>query len=527
MLFDRVLKDERPRASEAMHIARLERRLRDISLADLAAASRSLSELARKIRRSNVDVRTGLKLLELLRERSDALLPEVESHLNLVTLPLAAPLHAEVCAAKKLLRELGAAYSNVVSGAAGKWWASSYESTLQTAVLSGMQVMARRLTLAYRVYARGSRSAWLELHRLHRIAREEGFSTSVQNAAGESPERLYIRALLLAFAEPAKFAPEDLERVSSYVHRYDNLTLLRDPLKQEHAEEFGTASFLIRPSIAGPGRSLLKGPEEPFRSGDLILQCGALVDKLDSQLDALDKRTAPAKLGLPKIAERPHYLALLRSLRRLWAAPPKRRYARTRFHPRVDVVVGFMEVWKFVAGAALQRRAQDEHAKAELAGSELSAWTVTNESPDGFSLSYLSVNVGSDASAIRVGEIVGLRPRDSALVHLCIVRRAMCETPTSIEVGIQIIATHVLPAIITLPATRPHATKRPVRVILIPKMPRLNNVAALVAPPDCLTIGMEFTLPYHGRSVLMRVTERNDQTASCEVLSLAPAKLIH
>ncbi len=527
MLFDRVLKEDRPRAGEAMHIARLQQRLEKLSLADAVAAARSLAELTRKIRRAEVDIRTRLKLLELVRERSDALLPQIEKRLHQVTLPLGAPLQAEVSGATRLLKELGLAYCDVVTCAGGKWWAGSFESTLKTAVMSGMQILARRHTLAYRVYAKGSRTAWLELHRLYRAAREHGFSASVLTAAGDSAERVYIRALLLAFAEPAKFAPEDLERVGFYVQRQEKLAVLRDPLRQEHAAEFGTASFLIRPTVASPGRPLLKGPEEPFKAGDLILQCSALVDKLDSQLEALERRTAPAKLGLPKIAELPQYIALLRSLRRLWSAPPKRRYSRTHFHPRADVVVGLMEVWKFVAGAALRRRAEDDTGGAELAANEVSDWTVTNESPEGFSLSYLSIHVGSEASAIQVGEIVGLRPRDSALVHLCVVRRALCTKPSSIEVGIQIIATHVLPAIITLPATRTHAAQRSVRVILIPKMPRQKNVAALVAPPDCLTIGTEFTLPYRGRSLLMRVTERREQTGSCEVFSLAPAGPVH
>ncbi|HWR88564.1 MAG TPA: hypothetical protein VN277_09110 [Acidiferrobacterales bacterium] len=523
MLFDKVLKEERSRAGEATHIAHLQERLRKLSLTDPVAAVRSLSELARKIRRADVDIRTRLKLLELLRDRSDTLLPEIESRLSQVTLPLALPLQDAVCTAKKLLRELGLAYSAVVSCASGKWWAGSFESTLRTAVLSGMHVFTRRLSLDYRVYARGSRTAWLEMHRLYRTAREQGFATT-QIAAGDSPERLYVRALLLAFADPTKFAPGDLERVGSYVQRHERLAILRDPLRQEHTAEFGTASFLIRPSLASPGKSLLKGAEEPFKAGDLILQCSALVDRLDSQLESLERRIAPAKLGLPKVAELPQYIALLSSLRGLWAAPPKRRYSRTQFHPRADVVVGLMEVWRFVAGAALRRRAEDDTGETDLAASEVSAWTVTNESPEGFSLNYLSFQVGSDASAIQVGEIVGLRPRDSALVHLCIVRRAVCTAPSNIEVGIQIVATHVLPAVITLPATRTRAAQRAVRVILIPRMPRLRNLAALLAPPDCLSIGMEFTLPYRGRQVLMRVTERTEQTGSCEVFTLAPAR---
>ena len=274
------------------------------------------------------------------------------------------------------------------------------------------------------------------MHRLYGIAQAAGVATQSSEYQVHTAEQLYIKALLLAFAEPAKLAPGDLDQVRFYLDRYGSLARLEPASAMQDPKAH--AAFLVRPSEARPGQSLLKRRDDVLQPDDRILYCAPLVDKLLSQIDGLKNDVLPSRLGLPKTAGEGRYLTLLRSLAQCWSAPATRRYARTRFHPRVDVAVGFSTLWRFLGGGAYQRRSDDAVARSAPSG-DMTEWTVSNESPDGFALRYVSGNT----SEVRVGEVVAVRPRDNAAVHVCIARRA-ATTFASLELGVQVLASRAM-----------------------------------------------------------------------------------
>lgn len=467
------------------------------------------------LRKADLAVRTQLKLLDQLREKGESLLPLIESQLNLAPLPLPTVLQRSVVAANALLKELAANYTAIAATLSGRWYVMGSSKPLRDVIVFGLRLNLRRLKLAYRVYARGSRSAWVSLHRLYGIAQTAGVATQRSEYQEHTAEQLYVKALLLAFAEPARLAPGDLDQVRFYLDRYGSLARL-EPASAATNDGKAHAAFLVRPSEARPGQSLLKRRDEELQPDDRILYCAPLVDRLLSQIDGLKNDVLPSRLGLPKTAGEGRYLTLLRSLAQCWSAPATRRYARTRFHPRVDVVVGFSTLWRFLGGGAYQRRSDDAVARSAPSG-DMTEWTVSNESPDGFALRYVSGNT----SEVRVGEVVAVRPRDNAAVHVCIARRA-ATTFASLELGVQVLASRAMATTIDLPAGKPPGTvtRRLVRVIFLPRLPAIGNAPALIAAPDSVSAGMEFAAVHRGRHTMLRIDKSIEKTPSCEVFSL-------
>jgi hypothetical protein len=129
---------------------------------------------------------------------------EVEKQLAVSALPLEQEVQLVFIATNALLKTLAACYAGIVDEINHKWIGIGFAKPLRMATLRAMEFQAQRLDLAYRVYARGSKSAWSELHRLYRIARSGGFATQKPQGVRASAEQIYLNALLLDFAEPTK-----------------------------------------------------------------------------------------------------------------------------------------------------------------------------------------------------------------------------------------------------------------------------------------------------------------------------------
>lgn len=475
------------------------------------AAQALVGQLA-QLRKTPLAMRTRLKLLELMRDKAETLLPGIEEQLYGATLPLPPALHQAVIEGNELLKALSLGYAMVADAIAGKWSGLGLQKPLRQAVTQALRLNARRLELAYAVYARGSRSAWTELHRLYRFARAAGVANIPAENEAELPEQIYVRALLLAFAEPTRFAPGDLERVRFFLERYGNLAKLEAAATLQSQGEPGV--FLVREEATQAGFSLHRWRDGPWRESDLVLRCGPLVKKLVVQIDGLERRIMPARLGLPQVAAEPEYLLLLRELVKLWSAPPSRRHPRTRFHPRVNVILGYPALSAFISGPAFRRRTQDEPISMNAQG-DVTEWTVTNESPDGFALRYVGGNTGE----VTVGEILAIRPHGSSAVHIALVRRATT-TVVSLEIGVQILASGATATTVDLAAEdgTESAEPRRLQVIFLPRLPGYENAPAILAPPGAIAAGAEFTMAWEGRQERMRVARSIEKTPSCAVL---------
>ncbi len=476
--------------------------------------------LVKELRRlhSASNIRTRLKLLEPAVGPAERLLREAGKDLARCALPMAPEVQQDFLDINALLRTLAQYYSDVADEIASKWIGIGFAKPLLLATVRAMQFQAQRLELAYRVYARGSNSAWAELHRLYRVARNGGFATSAPPGIDATPEQIYLNTLLLAFAEPTKLAPGELERVRHYVERHWQFAELLEADVNRPEELEADACFLIKPREARAGRSLVRAARLPIEAGDLILRCTRLQTKLLGQLTGLERRIEPDRLGLPPAASEPQYVVLLRSLQRLWGAPPVRRHSRQHFKPRVDIVVGFDALITFLSGVAFRRRTAE--ASQNALALELSEWAIGNESPGGFAVQY----IGGKAGPVRVGEVVGLRPRDESTVHICLMRRVVSNDLQSLELGLQKLAAVAKATTVTVldQGSKEPALPRPqtMQVIMLPRLPDQDSAPALIAPRDALMPGARIRAPEDGHQVTLQVSKPIEQCASCDVFAL-------
>jgi len=476
--------------------------------------------LVKELRRlhSASNIRTRLKLLEPAVGPAERLLRETGIELARSSLPMSPEVQQDFLDINALLRTLAQYYSDVTDEIASKWIGIGFAKPLLLAIIRAMQFQAQRLDLAYRVYARGSNSAWAELHRLYRVARNGGFATSTPPDIDATAEQIYLKALLLAFAEPTRLAPGELERVRHYVEQHWQFAELFDANMDRPEEQDASACFLIKPSEARAGRSLVRAARLPIEPGDLILRCARLQTKLLGQLTGLERRIEPDRLGLPPSASEPQHMALLRNLQRLWSAPPVRRHSRQNFKPRVDIVVGFEALITFLSGVAFRRRTA-EVSQSALA-LELSEWAIGNESPGGFAVQY----IGGKAGPVRVGEVVGLRPRDESTVHICLMRRVVSNDLQSLELGLQKLAPVSKTTTITVLDQGPKGPALPqpleLNVIMLPRVPNQDSAPALIAPRDVLMPGARIRALEDDQEVTLLVSKPIEQCASCDVFAL-------
>jgi hypothetical protein len=502
--------------ADAFHADDLEGWLDALTPDNPAATARALLAQVQRMRGEGLRPAARLEMLELLRDKAEATIASVEEQLRRVAVPLP-PAQLQACSASQdLLGELGASYL-AVAEAARSGARRGGAPHLQAAVSAGLELALRSQRLAYRVYAPAPDWAWLQMHRLYAIAQERGFARLQAQGQEATPEEVYLRSLLLAFAQPAKFAPGDLDQVRFYVDRYAHLASL-DPVELGARSRNDKSRFLVRPGKARPGWPLRRRGEVTPRRGDLVLVCGPLVQNLQTQLDGLKKRTSPARLGLPRSADRPQYFLMLRSLAALWGTPPSRRFPRALFHPRVEMVAGFDALWSFIGQAAFQRRSDDPKSSAAHLPAA-TTWAVLNESADGFALRHL----GGGTSDLQVGEIAAIRPRDAAALHVTAVRRASVIS-ARLELGVQVISSQPNTAMIALPVAEPGEPKRQrlARAIFLPKLPGSGGVPGLLVKSEGTSVGSEFAAPYQGRMTLMRVAGIAERYASCDLYLLEP-----
>ena len=476
-------------------------------------AAQALMNEMRRFRAANS--RTRIKLFEASLDTVHKLVREVEKRLAESHLPLEQELQLIFIATNAMLKKLSACYAEIADEINGKWIGIGFAKPLRLAVVRAIQFQAQRLDLAYRVYARGSMSAWSEMHRLYRIARNSGFASQKPPGVLASAEQLYVNALLLDFADPTKLAPGELERVRFYVERHAKFAQLEEAFNTKKGDEALDACFLIKAKDSRAGRSLVRAGNAAVGSGDLVLRCNRLLAKLQGQIGGIERGIEPAKLGLPLAARQPNYMTLMRNLHRLWSAPPLRRFSRQKFKPRVDLVVGFDQLWTYLAGPANRRRTDDLPRKTDT-----SEWAIGNESPGGFSLQYIAGN----AAPVRVGEVVGLRPRDQSVVHICLTRRVVTGDLQSLELGLQNLAPGGMPTMVSLESTDKQGRKqvKAVRVIILSKLPSAGDGPALIAPAQAIQPGVSVYLQQRNGPLRLWVSKPIEQCPGCEVFALVP-----
>lgn len=516
LLRHRLIPESVESENPALTVDAMQAWLAGLPLARPLDSAAAIADQAARLRKREPSLRKRIRLYNLLYEAASQVLPRVEEILGRAGLPLSQEEEALVGQANRLLREFGQGYTGIAIEISSKWIALGFARPLRAATLRGLAAHARRLMLAYRIYSRGPRSAWPAVHRLYRVARDGGYAGELIDN-GYTVELLYLRALLMAFADPCRLAPGELDRVRFYIERYGDLAVLGDAAHLLADKAASGGLFLVRLRDDVPGRSLAKWQGMRAEPQDLVVDCSALIAKVGEHVKGLEANIVPAQLGLPLVARQPQYLAMLKSVLKGWGAPAMRRFHRGRFNPRVDLVVGFESTWHFLDGAAYRRR-QNERSEPHAAADVTSEWVVLNESPSGFALRL----VAGDGMPVRVGELIVVRPHDRGMIQACLARRANSAKGHALVMGLEALAARPLAITLSLPDARANqrGALREIRAILLLKLPSQNNAPALLVEHEAVWPGIEFTVANRGRRTRLRVARRLEKTASADLYLL-------
>lgn len=489
-----------PQADTKSALHRQEELPASAGLSPLEAASRLSAELLPGIAgQSNLHMR--FKLLEDLRHQAESALPALESLVAEAVLPLPREATAAAIGADNLLKGMALAYAGIARSILAHHQDAGLSHLLYRAVQRAMAMVARRQLLAYRAYATPSPTSWRLLHELYRMVCDPHHQPL--NAETAPIEHEYLGALLFAYLEPNKLPRGELNLIHACTWQLAAYAIVGEARPEVQNTRGTDACFLVRPDDGNPGYPLARLPADVSTRGGLIIDCSQVLAALDRNLDR-----QPGKPVQPPLDASP---ALLQNLRVVIGGKSARRFSRTKFKPRADLVCGLDQVIAFLDGHAFSRRSLDavgRHDSREISPSE---WSLVDESPDGFLIRFIK----GEKCKIGAGDIVALQPRESSRIHVCLVRR-IATTRNRLELGLQLLAPQA--SLIDLPS----AGKAHKQAIFLHSLPAYGKSSGLIARPGSLSPKQRITFTTLGRTLHRQIGQCIEANEGLEFVALDP-----
>ncbi|RIX45588.1 MAG: hypothetical protein D3M94_12235 [Rhodocyclales bacterium GT-UBC] len=448
-------------------------------------------------RQPNLNMR--FKLLEETRHEAERILPVLESQISQSALPLPKKTAQMALDADNLLKALAMAYHGISRDAGKLQNDNTLTPLFHRSIQRAMSAICRRQQLAYRAYASPSAPSWTLLHELYQMA----CSPSAKPLNGETApvELQYLSALLLAYVDPNKLPRSEFNAVVETTQQLAAYALIA-PYQEDLETTNKEFSFLVRPKEGCPGLPLRRLPDKPTALGALLIDCQPVVAVIDRNLSRCTGKSSHPDLEIPP--------AVLQNLRIALGGKGTRRFSRTRFRPRGDLVGGLDSVMEFIDGNAFTRRAVDAECR-NAARFSPSEWSLVDESPDGFRVRFIK----GDKWKAGAGDIVALQPRESSRIHVCLVRR-IANGGSRLELGLQMLSPQV--SVVEISSEGSMAQ----RAIFLHSLPAYGKFSGLVSHAGQLASGQEIELKWTGRTLRRQIGQCIEANEGLEFFALDP-----
>ena len=371
-----------------------------------------------------------------------------------------------------------------------------------TGLWRGLFVLTQHLLISDLTASPAGTGIWLQLHQTYEKARQLNLENNTPEGTSRSLQQIYYSAILLGCAQPASFTSQEVDFVVAYLERYADRIDLIDATAAETP-----AAFWIDPARDAPAVAYARKPSPP-ETEVCYFSCVRLATLLKKQLAAIEAGYTPKQIGLPDFSSTIAGRGVLRRLISNWGEPGKRRFTRRRQNNRAVLCAGLNSLWRLF---------QDETAKTI----ETSSWMITNQSPDGYAVMHLSGKTGG----MSVGDISAIRTELGEDWQICIVRWALSENQEHLELGLQILATHAVPAFLAQPCqnSAPHNHNH-LSVLILPETPPLRSSEMLVVPSGALANQSESLVLIVEKENIeireVRSTHLDEQNSQIEVFSI-------
>lgn len=320
-----------------------------------------------------------------------------------------------------------------------------------------LHALAQHLLVSSLVASPAVVGIWKQLHQTYETARRLGLTGDSPAGTAGTLQDIYFAAVLLGCAQPASFTSREINFVGAYLGRFSDAI---EPADASAAQT--SAAFWIDPAqdaTAFACSRKMAPPETPVH----YFSCARLAARIKDQLARLEAGATAEQIKLPEFANTPAGRGVLRRLATYWGEPGKRRYPRRRQNYRAVLCSGLASLWRLF---------QD----GDAARIETSNWMITNESPDGYAFMHLAGKTGG----LSVGDITAIRTESGKAWQICIVRWALSENQEHLELGLQILATRAVPALLALPSRDSEHTL--LAVLILPAIRSLRSSEMLVLP---------------------------------------------
>ena len=332
------------------------------------------------------------------------------------------------------------------------------------ALWRGLLVLEQHLLISNLTAAPSGTGTWLQLHQTYEKSRQLNFTNNTPEGTSRSLQQIYYSAILLGCAQPASFTSHEVDFVMAYLERFVDRIVLIDATAADTP-----AAFWIDPAQDAPAVACNRKPAPPETMVSYF-SCTQLATLLKEQLSSIETGKTPKQINLPDFSSTIAGRGVLRRLISNWGEPGKRRFTRRRQNNRAVLCTGLNSLWRLF---------QDKMATTI----ETSSWMITNQSPDGYAVMHLTGKTGG----MSVGDISAIRTELGEDWQICIVRWALSDNQEHLEFGLQILATHAVPAFLAQPNQNNEARNHGhLSVLILPEIPPLRSTEMLVVPSGAL-----------------------------------------
>ena len=363
-----------------------------------------------------------------------------------------------------------------------------------------LHALAQHLLASSLVASPAAVGIWRQMHQTYASVRRLGLTGAESPDGHATLQDAYYSAVLLGCAQPASFTSNEINFIATYLARF------AAGVEPDLRDAPGPTAFWIDPTRDAAAYACARNTPPPDTAVHYF-SATRLAEQLRQQLAELESG-APAKtIGLPDFADTPAGRGVLRRLINYWGDPDRRRFPRRRQNYRALLCCGLANLWQLF-----------QHGEESLPGT--SNWMIINESPDGYAFMHVSGKTGE----LSIGDVAAIRTESGKAWQICIVRWALSENQEHLELGLQILATRAVPALLAQPGGRHDQALLP--VLILPEIRALRAGEMLLAPSATLRrLPSSLVLVVEQQNVAVREVKAirvNEQNSRIAIFSIEP-----
>ena len=457
-----------------------------------------LAQLHRQLgawRASPLGVEQRAMMLERIYARGMSTVSSILVALSGAALPIPIPRRT-----RQLIRSLQLLLSTLADDLHATFDAQPASLPPELALWQILHALAQHLLLSSLVAAPAAVGIWRQLHQTYASARRLELTDAEPPGVRATLQDVYYSAVLLGCAQPASFTSNEIDFIAAYLARF------ADGVDPEPSAAPSQAAFWIDPTRDAAAYACARNTPPPD-TAVCYFGCARLAERLRQQLAELDAGASATAIGLPDFAETPAGRGVLRRLINYWGDPGKRRFPRRRQNYRALLCCGLANLWQLF-----------QHGEESLA--ETSHWMIINESPDGYAFMHVSGKTGE----LSIGDVAAIRTESGKAWQICVVRWALSENQEHLELGLQILATCAVPALLAQPGERHDQALLP--ALILPEIRALRASEMLLVPSATLVrlpSSLILVVEQHNIAVReVRATCLNEQNSRIAIFSIEP-----